>query len=479
MHVSNEEQALAILNYLQRQKTEPKDVKINFGDKCFKEQYDFIYDNSPLVAALCTRRAGKSYGVGEKLFKKCFDYPGSTVLYLALTRDSAKRIMWKDILPVIAAKYKIKYTPNITELTYTIDNGSVIKLAGADATEKEREKFLGGKYSYCAIDEAGSFTYDLAQLIEEYLEPAVTDYDGSIDLIGTPTMYWQGYFCKVTDEGEPGWKVHKWNTTSNRYMPHWDKRLKLLKERNPDIEQTPSYKRMYLGLWHKDTDVLIYKFVPTRNLCERLPDRKIDGQVLGIDLGFNDDTAYSLARWYQYNPNLYFIDSQKHKGQIIDDVVKTITRYMNRHDIAKIVIDNASKQFVESLKARNELYGVIIEAAVKTDKMNFIELMNSDFITGRIKLLNAETFELQKEYSNLIKDPKSDVPKELDSCDNHLCDASLYAWRYARNYFSVDEPAKITTEQAIEAELEEHVKILQIKESEDYLDEMEVMLSEF
>ena len=244
--IQNREHALAIIARMEE--IASREVP-DFGSPEFPEQYDFIHSNEILAAALCTRRAGKSYAVGEKLFKKCFDHPGATVLYLALTRDSAKRIMWKDILPVIARRKGINVKSNISELTLTMDNGSVIKLAGADSDENEKEKFLGGKYAYCAIDEAGSFSTDLETLIYEYLEPAVADYDGCIDLIGTPTVFWQGFFCKVTEGDEKGWKVFKWNTSHNPFMKSWQKRLDILKERYPRVEETPGYQRMYLGRW--------------------------------------------------------------------------------------------------------------------------------------------------------------------------------------------------------------------------------------
>lgn len=470
--ITTKEQALLILSRLHEIKSKPKP---SFGDREFPEQYEFIHATDPLAAALCTRRAGKSYAVGEKLFKKAFDYPGATVLYLALTRDSAERIMWKDILPVIARKKGIDYTPNKSKLTITLENGSVIKLAGADADEKEKEKFLGGKYAYVAIDEAGSFTTNLEQLVYEYLEPAVADYDGCIDLIGTPTIFWQGFFCKVTEGNEKGWSIYRWNTSQNPFMPSWPKRLAMLKERDPRIEETPHYKRMYLGQWVKDADALVYKFNPILNITDLVPETAMVGQVCGIDLGFNDATAYSLAQYYKNDPCLYFVHAYKKSGQIVDDIVAVMREFIDLYDVKRFVFDNASKQVVETIKARFNLWQVIIEAAEKSDKMAYIELMNSDFVMERIKLLRNKTETLAEEYSNLIKDPNSLVKKEHPSCDNHLCDASLYAWRAARNYMEQPKPAELPEEDELELKLEEAHKRDLAKRREDDI-EMEFQL---
>ena len=460
LQITNREQALAILARVKDiQETKEAEGNIVFGDPRFEAQFKFINDDSPLAAALCTRRAGKSYSAGLKLYKKAYEFPGSTVLYLALTRDSAKRIMWKDILKDIAKRYDIDIKTNSTALEVHLPNGSIIKLAGADASMKEREKFLGGKYPYVCVDEAGSFANELSDLIYEYLEPAVSDYNGSIDLIGTPTVFWQGFFCKVTEGEEKGWSIHKWNTSDNPFMKeNWETRLKILKERNPRVEETPGYKRMYLGIWVRDLDNLIYKFQHDRNLIDKLPTTELAGQVLGMDLGFNDATAYALGQYYYHDENLYVAKTFKQDKQIIDDVVITIKDFINNHDIHTIVIDNASKQVVETLKVRFALYDVVIHAAEKRDKIEFIGIMNSDFIMGRIKLLKSETEDYVTELENLIKDPNKLKTTEHEACDNHICDAGLYMWRFARNFRAEPEEPEVSEEDQIEIDIEEEVQ---------------------
>lgn len=454
INIMTDEQAFCVLHSFTKMLEKQDDI--TFGDPNFPEQYEFIHSNAPLNAALCTRRAGKSYGVGEKLFKKAFEYPGATVLYIALTRGSARSIMWKDVLHTIAKKKGIEVKTNDTRMEMTIvATGSIIKLAGADADQKEREKFLGGKYPYIAIDEAGSFNYDLEELIYEYLEPCIADYDGVIDLIGTPTQFWKGFFCKVTEGRENGWKVFKWNTSQNPYMPNWEKRLADLRARKPGFEETPKFKRMYLGQWVKDLDSLVYKYSSEINRVKVLPNAEIAGQVLGIDLGYDDATAYSLARYYENISILYFIDAWKKSGQIVDDVVNEIKRYIDEYNVKVIVIDNASKQVVETIKRRFSLWEVSIIAAEKSDKFHYIEIMNSDFRQGRIKLLEDKTELLAEEYGDLIKDPKSKVPKEHPECANHITDGSLYAWRYARNYMEEPEQEKFSEEDEIEQQMED------------------------
>ena len=61
-------------------------------DSLFEEQLKFIDDPAKLKSAQCTRRAGKSYSFGTYASIECIEHPGSTCLYIAPTRDTAKKI---------------------------------------------------------------------------------------------------------------------------------------------------------------------------------------------------------------------------------------------------------------------------------------------------------------------------------------------------------------------------------------------------
>lgn len=74
----------------------------NLRSSLFSKQQDFIDDPAKLKVALCTRRAGKSYGcAGIYMAITCVENPGCNCLYMATTRESAKKIILKDILKVI------------------------------------------------------------------------------------------------------------------------------------------------------------------------------------------------------------------------------------------------------------------------------------------------------------------------------------------------------------------------------------------
>lgn len=420
MQIYSEEQAYAILQQIEEEAS--VNLKPAFIDRSFKAQAKFLKDPAFRKAAQCTRRAGKSNVAGRALFKEAYRYPGSTVLYLALTRASAKNIMWDSVIKQLNKELRLGGDPHETELNFRLPNGSKIQLAGADASHQEMEKYLGGKYPVVFVDEAGSFRQDLRKLIYENLEPAVADYEGWVGMIGTATEITSGLFFEVTNGTEPGWSVHKWMTEDNPYMRvKWAKRIQLLLETNPRVIETPAFQRMYKNLWYIDEESLCYKYKYGRNDIDELP-KHIENDltnVLGVDLGFNDSSAFVIASFTDYHRDLYFREPYKRSGMIISDVAKMIEYYINKYKPMACVIDNASKQAVEELKQR---FNLPLEAAEKQGKHQFIEIMNADFIQGHIKLVGNECEPMRKEYGALIWDEDAKPKwKEHPKCENHLC----------------------------------------------------------
>lgn len=408
------------------------------------------------------------------MFQVGEDLPGCSVLYLGLTKLSAKNIMWKDCIKAVDKRYAIGSKFNNTILTATMPNGSILYLTGADADPEEMEKLLGQKYALVIVDEGGSWKQDQRRLVYANLEPAVADYEdtkyGQIVMTGTPVNQTKSLFYDVTEGKEPGWSVHKWNTFDNPYMADkWGRQIERLKKTHPNIEHTPLFKQMYLGEWFIDTDKLCYRFNEERDVIDELPKAIAPYfYVLGVDLGYDPDpSAFVLCAYTQHDPNLYIIDVyQKHK-MIISDVAERIKHYMRRDDVAgrpiKIVIDAAAKQSVEEMRQREMLP---LEAAEKTGKAGFIDIMSSDMVMGRIKVLRACSTQIVEEWASLVWDENSNKRQENPSCDNHISDSALYSWRYAYNYRAIPKKLKDPlphTEEAIDAMWEREAKLLKKK----------------
>jgi hypothetical protein len=440
---------------------------------CFPEQLAFILDESPQKAALCTRRAAKTYSVGLDFINDALDHPKADYLFLGLSREEAKRIFWKNVLQDIDSKYNLGAKFNKTTLEMALPNGATIYILGMDADETQKSKLLGGKYRKVCVDEGQAWTTDIEELIVGVLGPATTDLRGQIILTGTPGNLFLGYFKRVTnncaagkisppDQREPGWSLHSWTTYQNPYMAQqWDDKIKSLIAANPKVIETPAFRQNYRGEWVVDLDARCYRFLPERNEYSALPVYKGGDWhfILGVDLGYlPDPSAIVVAAWHDWSPFLYFVRSWKQWRVDITaladkiKIVKAEVAATYGQQVEAVVIDGSAKQAVAELSNRHD---IDLICADKAEKEHFIELMNAEFIMGRILLhetdcagglqnkgddkIATESLAMSDEYEGLIWDPKHMTPgkrKEHPGCANHLCDCGLYAWRHAYTYIS-------------------------------------------
>ncbi len=417
-------------------------------DDSFPAQRSCIVDPALMQAVLTTRRAGKSMGIALKHAIKAIKMPGCNQLYTGLTRDACKRILKEECLEPMCERYKLRSKWNGQAWSFTfLDYDTILYMLGVDSSDKEREKALGGKYSLVSIDEAGSYETDQETLVYKILKPAVADHRGTISLYGTPQDNIYSLFYEITNGLRTGWSVHKWSALDNPYMrEQWIEQIEELLRDNPLFDQTPTYKQMYLGQWVIDDSKLVYRFNEDRDLIDELPELSGDRvwhNVLGVDLGFEDDSAFTVTGYKDYDPLCYVPESYKRKGMDLTDVATLIKSYfIPRYHPEKFIVDGADKQAVEEMRNR---HGIPFVAAEKSAKADFIHILNDDFIQKKIKLVRGKTAMLQQEMKTLVWDERK-LQKgqrvEDAKCPNHCCDAFLYPWRYCYNYVDHGMPPR-------------------------------------
>jgi hypothetical protein len=411
----------------------------------FKQQSVFIEDSSRLKALFCTRRAAKSYTGGLYLIREALAHPGCNCLFIGLTRQSAHGIIWKDILRELDRTNHLNIKFNETLLTATLPNGSVIWCAGADTDEQEMNKLLGRKYRLVILDEASMFTVNMHQLVYGILKPATADQRGTICLLGTASNITRGLFYDITTGKEPGWSLHQWGANDNPFIAtQWQEELDDIATNRPLFMNTALFRQWYLNQWVIDEDAKVYKYSKERNREQSLPsDLNSFHYILGIDLGHSPDpSAFVVSAYHDLSPNLYFTHAEKHLKMDVTDVANKIKELDQRYHFDVKVIDNANKQAVAEL---NNRHSVNVVPADKAGKADFINLMNAEFIQGKIKVLSTAK-ELEEEYETLVwetdngkvKEPR----KEHPGLPNHLTDAALYNWRYCFQYLFKPEAEK-------------------------------------
>lgn len=407
-------------------------------DGLFKQQQEAFKDHSNFIACQCSRRAGKSYFIGSKLFYNAKKYKGSIIPYIALTRRSARFIMW-PVLKEIDRIYGFKSDFREHDMTILTKEGSTIALFGADV-HGWIDRLRGGKYPFVGIDESASFGEHLTELVDDVLTPAIADYNGQIALVGSPGVTPHGFFYEATEQKKHGFNVYKWTVHNNPHMKNIKSFLENLKKRKNWTEENPTYRREWLNEWVIDLDALVYKFNDNKNIYNELPKREDWYNIIGVDYGWHDQVAFCIVSYNPHSPFIFVIHSEGHSHMIPSSIANRLIQLRDKYKPIKIVADTGGlgKSITEEMIQR---YSIAISAAEKKEKMTNISLLNGDFIDGNLKI-----HESLKPLINQLKIlQKDDKGLEDPNFPNDLCDAMLYAYREARAYTWEPERAKAKT----------------------------------
>lgn len=396
---------------------------------CFKEQLDFIEDQSRFKVADCSRRAGKTVAIAADLINTGLLNPDMASLYLTLSRLNAKRIIWRDLL-AINRDYGLGGHPHETELTLTMPNGHIIYLSGAK-DKVEVEKFRGFPLKKVYIDEAQAFRAYLQDLVDDVLSKSLYDYNGTIALTGTPPPIPVGYFHDCANSKE--WSRHSWTMLQNPF-------LKLKSGRDPmelileDCRRMgvglddPRIQRECFGKWTIDLNSLVFRYGP-HNHYDQLPDSKLWQYVIGVDLGYTDADAIAVLAWSEAFEKCFLFEESVRKKQGITELTQGLSAYIDRFNPLAVVMDTGGLglKIAEELRRRS---GLPIKAAEKSRKFEYIELLNDALRTGKFLAQRTSAFAQDCQLVEWDRDRSTgDRMVVSDAFHSDICDAVLYAYR--------------------------------------------------
>lgn len=408
----------------------------------FPEQNAFINDKERFIAAQCSRRAGKSTALAFKFLKTMEKNPKSTCIYLALTRDSAKDIMW-PVLEEINEKYKLNCVLTESKLTMTHPNGATLKLYGADMVNFIR-RLKGQKSPGVAIDESQDFGVHLQSLVVDVLTPMLIDYaDSWLAVVGTPGPVPQGYFFDVTQQKRYGYSLHKWTINENPHITEPEKFIQTLITNNEWEPNHPTLLREWRNQWVLDVEALWIRYKEATNHYTELPKVSKWNYVLGIDIGFKDADALAVLAWSDDIKETYLVEEVVTTKQDITSLVEQIEEISTRYDFTKMVIDQGGLglKIAEEIRRRK---GIPIHAADKKLKAENVGILNDELRLGKFKAKGNSRF-AQDSYMIQIDWAKSTPDKIVIKKEPHsdILDAVLYAFRETYAYaHKPAEPAK-------------------------------------
>lgn len=393
----------------------------------FPKQYDFIQDPARSIDGQCSRRAGKTSGLAMKFFKTMDKHPGTQCVYLALTQDSAKDIMW-PVLQELNVKHQLGAVFHESALTCTLPNKASLKLYGADM-KNFIKRLKGRKYPGVAVDEAQDFGDHLQTLVEDVLEPATMDYKGWLAVTGTPGPVPQGYFFDITNNKKYGFSHHEWTMLDNPFIPDPEIQIQELMAKREWDETNPTLLREYRNKWVLDVHSLWIQYVESKCHYDLLPDMKGWVYLMGIDIGFKDADALAILAWHPGTRIIYLVEEKITPKQGLTELVLQIQAMQAKYPISKMVIDEGGlgKKLAEEMRRRHH---IPVQPADKVRKQENVEFLNDSLRLGEFKAHKDSRFAKDSYLVQIDWDkstPNKIVVKKKPHSD--IIDAVLYGFK--------------------------------------------------
>jgi hypothetical protein len=354
-------------------------------------------------------------------------HPGAFLPYIALTRESARNIMW-PVMQEMDARFRIGCEFTESNLTVTHPNGSRLQLFGADMKNFIR-RLKGVKTPGAAIDESQDFGDHIRSLVDDVLTPTLTDYSDSwLAIVGTPGPVPSGYFYEVTYQKLHGFTHHEWTLLDNPYLPNASKFIEELKAKRGWEDNHPTLLREWQNNWVLDVQALLIKYEVGKSHFDELPPGKYE-HIMGIDIGFNDADAICVIAWSEKDPNTYLLDEVITAGQGLTELVQQIEALRRKYDISKMVIDEGGlgKKLGEEIRRRHH---IPVQPADKARKMETVAFINDSLRLGTFKAKSDSRF--AKDSYSLQVDYDRSTPDRIvvkDSFHSDIIDAVLYAFK--------------------------------------------------
>lgn len=416
---------------------------------CFDKQLAVINSPARRKVLLCGRRAGKTTTISFKLFIAALDgAPGVPVLYVTLTRENAKEIIWEDLLR-LNEEYALGGKVNVSRLTITLPNKSAIQLRGAH-TEREISKYRGKKFKLAVLDEAQSFPDRIIEpLLKEVISPTLMDYQGELWISGTRPPIRAGYFYRCyAGNLAANREQHRWTVVDNTRLPARKAGVPIeailadIREENAWSEADPTYLREILNEDVEDLESLLFPFRDVNRMAT--PDGPWT-TVFGVDVGYTDGDAIAVLGWQPNVRRVHLLAEHVKSQEDVTDLAEAIKRLAAIWKPIRMVIDEGGGGKKDAAELRRR-HSIPVTAAAKTQKSNFIRLLQADMRRGL--LVAPEGTQWEEECKLVQRDPKAwmhgelqEKPKGQGGFHSDICMAVLYSWREALHFLEKDPPA--------------------------------------
>lgn len=407
--------------------------------------YRYVSSRAKRNALRTPRRVGKTVHEAIRKLNINFTPPYANQLYVTDTLKNAKRRIWPT-LKKLNRELRLGGEPNEVEAFMrfpNLPNEPIIYLGGAkDQSELDKLRGYEGGFKHVTIDEAQSIRQSImTELVDDVIEPSLMDYNGSLDMVGTPGPICAGYFYDI-DVGaqREGWEHYFWRVQDNPFLAiksgvSTDEYLRALRERRKWTETTPAYVRQYLGQWVTDSDSLALHYDALRNACAPEEGPQPGWKyVLAFDIGYDDADAIAVLGWAPHERKLRLLKEVITRKQGITDLGNQLRMLWNIWRPFKLVGDLGAlgKKIGEELHTRWQLP---VEPADKNRKAEHVGLLDDALVTGAFLAPPNSVFAEDCAIIQWDDDAKEKGILRFDpSYHSDIVDAVLYGYRAAWHF---------------------------------------------
>lgn len=353
-------------------------------------------DRSQTVGCTAGRRGGKSFCAAAKGTDVCLGTANVAGVYIAATRASAKRMVWRPLLE-LNKRFELGGVANLTELTLTFPNGSVFYVMAVDS-EKAADLVRGiPNMAWVCVDECQRYKADvLRYLLKDVLRA------GQLDALANAQMWLLGTPHKMGKTGE-FWERWSNPKTAQHHFTIYDNTklgsveqieaaVDAILEEESESRDSAWFQTEILAVWGVvDLAARAYKFSDEHNLYDVLPDNLTHAVVFG-DVGWTDEDAVGVLRWADEDPTLYLDEERIAAGQTDIDLGNVLQELGDRYDPLAVPLDagGGGKKTVETLRVLHP--DLPIQAATKPPVNVQVKILNGVLKPGLFKCRRNSRF---------------------------------------------------------------------------------------
>lgn len=349
------------------------------------------------------RRSGKSALIAEIMIE-AIEESGKDCLYIALTQNQAREIMWPTLFQKLGDNKKWKSNEQRLEWKY-LPAHATLSLKGADLG---KDRLRGSAKKVIALDEMAFFRDP--SIVKDVLAPQLADYNGQFIFCSTPkgrNHFWQ--LKQQANVDEDRYYTSHCTMFDNPYISDAG-RMRILREYTG--ENDPLYRQEIMAEYI-DYVGLVFA-LPQDSYVEPL----WEGGVLehsyhwrGVDHGFQDPTACVWIAHNERKGHLHVYNEYKEKKMLVHQHTDTIKSLEPYHFVD--TISDIDPQLI----AEYGSLGLKMSPAGKYDRESRLLRLVNMLKTGKLKIAPHCT-KLLSEMQRL----EWDQPNP----DDHLVDALLY-----------------------------------------------------